>query len=61
MKKTKMTRTVVVAMILAFLLFTPQGQFIAVSAIGLAFVSIFPPPAPIHHASSSAPTPDAST
>jgi hypothetical protein len=34
-------KTVVVGLILAFLLFTPQGQFIAMSAIGPAIMAIF--------------------
>jgi hypothetical protein len=39
-------KTVVVGLILAFLLFTPQGQFIAMSAIGPAIMAIFPPSRP---------------
>jgi hypothetical protein len=38
-------KTVIAGLILAFLLFTPQGQFIAMSAIGPALMAAFPPPA----------------
>jgi hypothetical protein len=41
-------KTVVVGLLLAFLLFTPQGQFIAMSAIGPAVMAIFPPSRPTH-------------
>jgi hypothetical protein len=56
-KKLNM-KTVVVGLILAFLLFTPQGQFICESAIGSAIVAVFPPPPPIHHVAAPAPAPD---
>ncbi len=39
-------KTVIVGLLLAFLLFTPQGQFIAMSAIGPAILAVFPPPRP---------------
>jgi hypothetical protein len=47
-------KTVVVGLLLAFLLFTPQGRFIGESALGAAIVAIFPPP-PIPHVAAPAP------
>jgi hypothetical protein len=50
-------KTVVVGLLRAFLLFTPQGRFIAESAIGSAIVAVFPPPAQPTHVAAPAPAP----
>lgn len=40
-----MTRTVVVGLLLAFLLFTPQGHLVGEMALGVGVATLFPPTA----------------